>query len=148
MEYPNGFVAGLPNCAIVSIAAITEQDYDTVWEWFRKRENRPAQWRGFTFFANYPDALKEHGKENSYLIFKSKEKEKGESYKAGEQRPIPLHYWVRIYSKKYPGKKFLVHSHNHTMAVDNGIVLDNRGIGPVEKHKSKGCRIVEAWIVE
>lgn len=144
MEYPKGFVSGLPNCAIVSIAALTGQDYDTVWEWFKKRENRRAQWRGYTYFVNYLDALKAHGKEESRLIFESVEA----PYKLGDQRPIPLHYWVGIYSKKYPGKKFLVHSHNHTMAVEDGIVLDNLGIGPVETHKSKGCRIVEAWIVE
>lgn len=145
MEYPKGYVEGLPNCGIVAIAAITGQEYSTVWEWFRVKNNRPGQWRGVTYPSDYLEALSAFGKPNSKFIFEGKKTSK----KPGEQRPIPLHYWVSIYMKKYPGKKFLVSSTNHTMAVDeHGNVLDQSGIGPVLKHKSKGRRITEAWIVE
>lgn len=144
MEYPKGYVAGLPNCGIVAIAAITESDYNDVWEWFRKRNKRPGQWRGATYKKDYMDALAHFGKKDSELIFSGKKKNK----KPGLQRPIPLHYWVGIYSKKYPDAKFLVSSSTHTMAVENGVVLDQSGIKPVKEHKSKGRRITDAWIVK
>lgn len=144
MEYPKGYIEGLPNCGIVAIAAATGQDYKVVWEWFRKKNKRPGQWRGGTFTRDYAEAFKALGKNESIKIFDGKKKAK----KIGEQRPMPLHYWVRIYSLKYPGKKFIVSSCNHTMAVENGIVLDQSGIHPVNQHKSKGRRVTEAWIVE
>lgn len=145
MEYPKGYVEGLPNCGIVAIAAITGQDYTTVWEWFRKKNKRPGQWRGATFARDYPEAFAALGKNESQLIFEGKKSAK----KPGQQRPMPLHYWVRLYNKKYPGKKFIVCSTNHAMAIDeNGIVLDQSGIKPVNDHKSKGRRVTKAWIVE
>jgi hypothetical protein len=144
MEYPKGYISDLPNCGIVAIAALTGQEYRTVWEWFRKKNKRPGQWRGATFASDYPEALAALGKKESRLIFEGKKSAK----KIGQQRPMPLHYWVSIYSKKYPGKKFLVNSCNHTMAVENGVVLDQSGIKPVNEHKSKGRRITKAWIVE
>lgn len=144
MEYPKGYVSGLPNCGVVAIAAITGKDYEEVWNWFKKRNNRRGQWRGRTYIKDYIPALNEFGKVESKLIFQGKKR----ATKIGEQRPIPLHYWVRIYSLKYPGKKFLVSSCNHTMAVEDGIVLDQSGIQPVNQHKSKGRRVTEAWIVE
>lgn len=144
MEYPKGYVKGLPNCGIVAIAAITGQEYDEVWEWFRKRNKRPGQWRGTTYIRDYLDALHYFGKTESRAIFEGRKNARN----LGEQRPMPLHYWVRIYSAKYPGKKFLVSSCNHTMAVEDGIVLDQSGIKPVNEHKSKGRRVTNAWIVE
>lgn len=144
MEYPKGYVAGLPNCGVVAIAAITGKDYQDVWNWFRVKNKRPAQWRGSTYSRDYAEALSALGKTNSSLIFTGRKS----ASKPGQQRPIPLHYWVRLYSKKYPGKKFLVCSCNHTMAVEDGVVLDQSGILPVNEHKSKGRRVTQAWIVE
>lgn len=144
MEYPKGYVSGLPNCGVVAIAAITEAPYEDVWNWFKKRNNRPGQWRGGTFHRDYIAALASFGKPESVQIFNANKKDK----KPGVQQPIPLHYWVSIYSKKFPDSSFLVSSHNHTMAVKDGIVLDQSGIHPVKLHKSKGRRVTEAWIVK
>lgn len=145
MEYPKGYVEGLPNCGIVAIASITGADYNEVWNWFKRKRNRRGQWRGSTSKYDYDEAFKQFGKNDSFNIFTARKT----NTKIGQQRPIPLHYWVSIYRKKFPGKKFIVCSTNHTMAVDeHGNVLDQSGIGPASEHKSKGRRITDAWIVE
>lgn len=146
MEYPKGYIeSGMGNCGIFSIASLTEKEYLDVWNWFRHKYDAPGQWRGSTKSSDYLEALKHFGKSESKKIFYGDRKNKA----IGKQRPVPLHYWIGIYSKKYPGKRFLVCSSTHTMAVDEfGNVLDQSGIGPVKFHKSKGRRITEAWIVE
>lgn len=144
MEYPKGYVSGLPNCGVVAIAAITDTPYEEVWNWFKKRNNRPAQWRGGTFHRDYIAALSNFGHQRSEQIYNAPK----HTNKPGVQQPMPLHYWVGIYGKKFPDAKFLVSSHNHTMAVQNGIVLDQSGIHPVKDHASKGRRVTQAWIVK
>lgn len=144
MEYPDGYVRGLPNCGIIAIASLTGTHYDSVWNWFKKRNDRSAQWRGYIYKKDCLDALHNFGKIESKKIFEGDAKNKG----IGEQKPIPLHYWVGIFGKKFPNSKFLVKSNNHFMAVDGDIILDQSGIGPVKFHKSKGRRITDAWIVE
>lgn len=132
MEYP----IGLGNdCGIVAIAALTGKPYDEVKDWFKTKNNHPAQWRGRTSIDDYMDALTELGKPDSYKLHTL-------------LRPMPLHMWSRIYCRRYPGKKFLVASTRHTMAVQDGIVLDNTDVRHVNEHPSKGSRIKNAWMVE
>lgn len=87
---------------------------------------------------DYIDALSHFGKSNSKVIFK----------KSNKQKPIPLHYWVRIFENRYPGGTFLVCSFNHAMLIKDGFVLDQSGIKNYQEHASKGRRIVMAWLVE
>lgn len=135
MEYPQGLKRGQPDCGIVAIAAVTGQPYQTVKNWFQNKNNHPKQWRGSTFVEDYDEALKALGKVNSYKLHVLK-------------NPLPLHTWSRIYCRRYPGKKFIVTSSGHTMAIQDGIVLDNNDIREVNKHPVKGSRIKEAWVVE
>lgn len=141
MEYAKGCPTDktLPNCGIVAISSATETTYDYVYNWFKQTEKRPNQWKGATYSHNYLSALKACGATNSKEVFNARGEKK---------KPIPLKYLVRMMDRKYPGAKFVVCSCNHTMAIHNGIVLDQSGILPVNEHKSKGRRITNAWIVQ
>lgn len=109
LPHPDGYVPNLPNCGIVAIAVVTGQHYRTIWDWFKKRNNHPAQWKGRTYFRDYSPVLHAFG-----VKFKMSEW-------VGDG--ITVEGFVDWHTK--PNTTYMVRVAGHIFLLRNGIITDN-----------------------
>ena len=133
MEYPDGFVSGLPNCGVTAIAIATKTPYPYVWEWFASFQKRPASWKGMTCHSKYLRALYKFGKTRSYECPKSINYGK------------TLKHWANNIAEK--DKTYLVRVTGHALVYRNGMCIDNIKRAIISCHWTKGKKVKNAWVV-
>jgi hypothetical protein len=116
MQMPTGFSSNKPCCAIVSIAAATCADYQTVETWFRQlRRKQGRPFTGVTTSDEYLPAIRAVGKKAILRKY---------------ARRIAMRDWWARHGKA--DTTYLVRvggprSYGHMMAFRNGFVIDQHG---------------------
>jgi hypothetical protein len=124
------WVSNMPLCGVHAVAHVADKSVKEMFYMFKRRFNKPGQWRGRVTHQERGIMLNQLGIEYKHVVGTTG----------------TLSRWVDWHTSK--SETYIIETSCHVQVVRDGVVTDQSETKPIDKYRWKRARVVRAIVIK